>query len=37
VELWGDGVAVETVARHAGTIPYELLCQLTTRVSISVL
>lgn len=37
VELWGDGVAVETVARHAGTIPYELLCQLTARVSISVL
>lgn len=32
VELWGGDIAVETVARHAGTIPYELLCQLTSRV-----
>jgi alanine racemase len=32
VELWGDRVPVEAVARHAGTIPYELLCQLTARV-----
>lgn len=37
VELWGDTIAVETVARHAGTIPYELLCQLTSRVPLRVI
>jgi len=26
VILWGRGLPVETVARHAGTIGYELLC-----------
>ena len=31
VELWGPHVPVETVATSAGTIAYELLCQLTTR------
>ncbi len=36
VELWGDAIALETVARHAGTIPYELLCQLTARVPLRV-
>lgn len=32
VVLWGRGLPVETIARHANTIPYELLCRLTTRV-----
>ena len=30
--LWGPGLAVEEVARHAGTIPYELLCAVNQRV-----
>lgn len=28
VELWGKQVAVSTVAQHAGTIAYELLCNV---------
>lgn len=32
VELWGQYVPVEQVAKSAGTIPYELLCQVTQRV-----
>ncbi|AKS41844.1 alanine racemase [Wenzhouxiangella marina] len=32
VVLWGDGLPVEEVARHAGTIPYELVCRITRRV-----
>lgn len=28
VELWGDRVSVNQVARHAGTIGYELLCNV---------
>jgi alanine racemase len=31
-ELWGEHVSVDVVARHAGTISYELLCRLTSRV-----
>ncbi len=30
--LWGEGLPVEEVARHAGTIPYELLCSISQRV-----
>jgi alanine racemase len=30
--LWGRGLPVEEVARHAGTIPYELLCSVSQRV-----
>ncbi len=30
--LWGPGLPVEEVARHAGTIPYELLCAVSQRV-----
>jgi alanine racemase len=26
VTFWGEGLALEEVARWAGTIPYELLC-----------
>lgn len=32
VELWGPELPVETIARAAGTIGYELLCKLTSRV-----
>ncbi len=35
VVLWGEGLPVEEVARHAGTIPYELLCGVTARVPVS--
>ena len=30
--LWGPELPVEVVAQHAGTIPYELLCNITPRV-----
>jgi len=30
--LWGAGLPVETVAGHAGTIAYELLCSVSARV-----
>jgi alanine racemase len=30
--LWGPGLPVEEIARHAGTIPYELLCSVSQRV-----
>ncbi|MEJ2094730.1 MAG: alanine racemase C-terminal domain-containing protein, partial [Gammaproteobacteria bacterium] len=30
--LWGDGLPVEEVANHAGTIPYELLCGVHKRL-----
>lgn len=32
VVLWGEGLPVEEVASHAGTLAYELLCGLTRRV-----
>ena len=32
VTLWGEGLPVEEVARHADTIPYVLLCNVTPRV-----
>jgi alanine racemase len=32
VELWGEHVPVERVAQSAGTIGYELLCKVTSRV-----
>lgn len=32
VELWGPHIAVERIAKSAGTIGYELLCQVTDRV-----
>lgn len=34
VTLWGHRLPVEVVARHAGTIPYELLCSVSQRVPI---
>ncbi|MEJ2514680.1 MAG: alanine racemase [Gammaproteobacteria bacterium] len=36
VVLWGEGIAVEELARRAGTIPYELLCGVTQRVAVTV-
>jgi alanine racemase len=32
VRLWGEGLPVESIARHAGTLAYELFCGLTQRV-----
>ncbi|MFM8331720.1 MAG: alanine racemase [Candidatus Methylumidiphilus sp.] len=32
VTLWGAGLPVEEIARHADTIPYVLLCNVTPRV-----
>jgi alanine racemase len=32
VVLWGPELPVETVAQYADTIPYTLLCGVTTRV-----
>jgi alanine racemase len=34
VELWGSTVAVDDVARSAGTIGYELLCAIAPRVPV---
>jgi alanine racemase len=31
VELWGQHLLIERIAAAAGTIPYELLCQITHR------
>ena len=36
VELWGDALPVDEVARAAGTISYELLCGVTQRVPFEV-
>jgi alanine racemase len=36
VTLWGDGMPIEDVARAAGTISYELMCGLATRVPVVV-
>ena len=30
--IWGEGLPVEEIAAHAGTIPYELLCGVSQRV-----
>jgi alanine racemase len=32
VILWGEGLPVDEIAHRAGTISYELLCQVTSRV-----
>lgn len=36
VTLWGEGLPIEEVAAHAGTIPYELFCRFTERVKVEV-
>lgn len=33
VELWGPNMPIERVAQSAGTIAYELICQITQRVT----
>ncbi len=37
VTLWGKDLPIEEVARHAGTIPYELFCRFTERVHVEVI
>lgn len=37
VLLWGKGLPVEEIASKAGTIAYELLCQITNRVEFNYL
>jgi len=32
VVLWGEGLPADEIARHCGTIAYELFCQVTARV-----
>lgn len=32
VELWGENIAIEEVAKASGTIAYELICQISPRV-----
>jgi len=34
VTLWGQDLPIEEIARHAGTIPYQLLCNLTPCMNI---
>ena len=34
VVLWGSGLPVKHVAEHCGTIAYELLCKITSRVQL---
>ncbi|SMB25816.1 alanine racemase 2, PLP-binding [Sterolibacterium denitrificans] len=34
VILWGEGLSVDEIAMAAGTVSYELLCALTTRVPV---
>jgi alanine racemase len=36
VVLWGEGLPVEEIALHAGTIPYELICGVSQRVHLEV-
>lgn len=31
VELWGNHIPIETIAQSAGTIAYEMLCQISNR------
>lgn len=35
VTLWGEGLPVDQVAAHAGTVSYELLCALAARVPVT--
>jgi alanine racemase len=34
VTLWGEGLSVDEIAMHAGTLSYELLCRLAPRVPV---
>jgi len=35
VTLWGEGISADEVAAAAGTLSYELLCQLAQRVTVA--
>jgi alanine racemase len=35
VVMWGEGLPIEEVARAAGTVSYELMCALTSRVPVN--
>ncbi len=35
VVLWGEGLPVEEIARHAGTVPYQLTCSVRMRARYS--
>ena len=37
VELWGKEIPVDDVAQMSGTIGYELLCSLASRVPVKIL
>jgi alanine racemase len=34
VELWGNHLSIDDVARHCGTIGYELMCAVAARVPV---
>ncbi|RAE58037.1 alanine racemase C-terminal domain-containing protein, partial [Burkholderia multivorans] len=34
VELWGNALSIDDVARHCGTIGYELMCAVAARVPV---
>ena len=34
VELWGNALPIDDVARHCGTIGYELMCAVAARVPV---
>ena len=36
VELWGQNIPIDEVAQSSGTIGYELMCALATRVPVCV-
>jgi alanine racemase len=36
VELWGTTIPIDDVAAAAGTVGYELMCALATRVPVQV-
>jgi alanine racemase len=36
VVLWGPGLPVEDIAARAGTITYELLCNVSQRVDLEI-
>ena len=37
VELWGEQVKIDQVAKAAGTVGYELMCALAPRVPVTVI
>jgi alanine racemase len=37
VELWGNQVKIDEVAKAAGTVGYELMCALAPRVPVEII